>query len=290
MKITRFDGGRIGVVKGDQIYDVSAAAGVDPGEYPPVGMVRIIANWDALKSKIEAAATGAGKPLSSVKLLTPDPWPNKLLALPSNFRDHHEEMRGRSYASPAGLQADQAGFFMKANSSMIGAGEVIEVPTDKPDREFHHECEMAIIIGKRGRHIPLEKTMDYIFGYACLIDVTMRGKEERVMRKSYETFCPVGPWITTADEVGDPFELNMQLWVNGEPRQQSKPANMIVGIREAIAMSSAVTTLEPGDIIASGTMSGVGPLKPGDTVTIEIEKVGKMSLPVVGAKVAAGTA
>jgi 2-keto-4-pentenoate hydratase/2-oxohepta-3-ene-1,7-dioic acid hydratase in catechol pathway len=270
---------------------VSAACGVDPAEWPPVGIVRVIANWDSLKSKIEAAANGAtGKPLSSVKLLTPDPWPNKLLALPSNFRDHADEMRGRSYASPAGLNADQAGFFMKANSSMIGAGEAIEVPTDKPDREFHHECEMAIIIGKRGRHIPLDKTLDYIFGYACLIDVTMRGKEERVMRKSYETFCPVGPWITTADEVGDPFELNMQLWVNGEPRQQSKPANMIVGIREAIAMSSAVTTLEPGDIIASGTMSGVGPLKPGDTVTIEIEKVGKMSLPVVGAKVPAGTA
>ena len=108
----------------------------------------------------------------------------------------------------------------------------------------------------------------------------MRGKEERVMRKSYETFTPVGPWITTADEVGEPFELDMRLWVNGDLRQHSQPKNMIVGIREAIAMCSAVTTLEPGDIIASGTMSGVGPLKPGDSVKIVIDRVGVMTLPV----------
>jgi 2-keto-4-pentenoate hydratase/2-oxohepta-3-ene-1,7-dioic acid hydratase in catechol pathway len=284
MKIARFDNGHIGVINDDKIYDVSAACGVEPGEWPPVGIIRVINSWSTIKPKIEAAVkSGSGKPLSSVKLQTPDPWPNKLLALPSNFRDHHEEMRGRSYATPGGLSADSAGFFMKANSSMIGAAEAIAVPTDKPDREFHHECEMAIIIGKRGRHIPVDKALDYVFGYACLIDVTMRGKEERVMRKSYETFCPVGPWITTADEVGDPFDLNMQLWVNGQLRQHSTPKMMIVGIREAIAMSSAVTTLEPGDIIASGTMAGVGPLKPGDEVVIEIDKVGKMTLPVVAA-------
>jgi len=284
VKITRFDGGHIGVVKDEKIYDVSAACGVDPGEWPPVGIVRVIGSWDSVRPKIEAAVKSVtGKPLSSVKLQTPDPWPNKLLALPSNFRDHHEEMRGRAYATAGGVTADNAGFFMKANSSMIGAGEAIAVPTDKPDREFHHECEMAIIIGKRGRHIPVERALDYVFGYACLIDVTMRGKEERVMRKSYETFCPVGPWITTADEVGDPFGLNMRLWVNGELRQHSTPSMMIVGIREAIAMSSAVTTLEPGDIIASGTMAGVGPLKPGDEVVIEIDRVGKMTLPVVAA-------
>ena len=284
MKIARFDEGRIGVVKDDEIYDVSAACGIDPKEWPPVGIVRVIADWASLRPKIEAAvAGGSGRPLSAVKLRTPDPWPNKLLALPSNFRDHHEEMRGRSYATPGGVTADAAGFFMKANSSMIGAGEAIVVPSDKPDREFHHECELAIIIGKRGRRIPVDKALDHVFGYACLIDVTMRGREERVMRKSYETFCPVGPWITTADEVGDPFELDMRLWVNGELRQHSQPKHMIVGIREAIAMCSEVTTLEPGDIIASGTMAGVGPLKPGDEVTIEIERVGKMTLPVVGA-------
>jgi 2-keto-4-pentenoate hydratase/2-oxohepta-3-ene-1,7-dioic acid hydratase in catechol pathway len=166
---------------------------------------------------------------------------------------------------------------------MIGPAESIAIPSGKTGREFHHECEMAIVIGKRGRNISVEDALSYVFGYACLIDVTMRGKEERVMRKSYESFTPVGPWITTADEVGDPFEINMQLWLNGDLRQHSQPKMMIVGIREAIAMCSAVTTLEPGDIIASGTMAGVGPLKPGDTVKIEIDKVGAMTLPVIAA-------
>ena len=135
----------------------------------------------------------------------------------------------------------------------------------------------------RGRNIPVDKALDYVFGYACLIDVTLRGKEERVMRKSYETFCPVGPWIATAGEVGSPFDLNMRLWVNGTLRQHSTPKMMTVGIREAIAMCSAVTTIEPGDMIATGTMSGVGPLVPGDEVTIEIDKVGRMSHKVVAA-------
>jgi len=279
MKITRFNGGHIGVVVDDAIYDVSSACGVSPHEWPPVGIVRVIADWAALRPKIDAAiAAAAPVPLASVKLDTPNPWPNKLLALPANFQDHADEMIGRPYVVPG---MDNTGFFMKANSSMIGASEAIVLPAGREGREFHHECEMAIVIGKRARNVSVEDALDYIFGYACLIDVTMRGTEERVMRKSYETFCPVGPWITTADEVGDPFGLNMRLWVNGELRQHSQPKNMIVGIREAIAMSSAVTTLEPGDMIASGTMSGVGPLVAGDRVVIEIDRVGKMDLAVV---------
>ena len=279
MKLTRFGGGRIGVVRDEQIYDVSTACGVDPAEWPPVGIVRVIANWDALRPAIETAVrTGIGRPLAEVRLETPDPWPNKLLALPSNFQDHADEMKGRSYAVTG---SDNTGFFMKANSSMVGANDEIVIPAGYDGREFHHECEMAIVIGKRAHHVALADALSYVFGYACLIDVTMRGKEERVMRKSYDTFCPVGPWITTADEVGSPFELNMRLWVNGELRQHSQPKNMIVGIEQAIAMSSAVTVLEPGDIIASGTMSGVGPLVPGDVVKIEIDRVGSMSLPVV---------
>jgi 2-keto-4-pentenoate hydratase/2-oxohepta-3-ene-1,7-dioic acid hydratase in catechol pathway len=159
---------------------------------------------------------------------------------------------------------------------------------NRPDRLFHHECELAIVIGKRGRHIPAAQALEYIFGYACLLDITMRGPEERVMRKSYDTFCPVGPWITTADEVGNPDEISLRLWVNGQLRQQAPTTEMIVGIREAISNCSAVTTLEPGDIIASGTMAGVGPLVDGDEVTIEIDRVGRMSLPVrVAAEVVA---
>jgi len=101
------------------------------------------------------------------------------------------------------------------------------------------------------------------------------------MRKSFDTFCPVGPWITTADEVGPTDDLVLRLWVNGELKQQAPVSEMVVGIREAIVLCSAVTTLQPGDIIASGTMSGVGPIVPGDSVRIAIEKVGEMTIPIV---------
>jgi len=282
VRLARFDNGRIGVVQDDRIIDVSAVCGVDPSEWPPVGMVRVIADWATLRPKIEAAlATAPAKPLASVTLQTPNPWPNKLLAMPANFRDHADEMKDRPEVT-AGIAAS-TGFFMKANSSMVGASEPIVIPRGLEGREFHHECEMAIVIGKRGRNIPVERALEYVFGYACLIDVTMRGREDRVMRKSYESFCPVGPWIATADEVGSPFELNMRLWVNGELRQHSQPKNMTVGIPAAIALCSSVTTLEPGDMIATGTMSGVGPIAPGDEVTIEIDRVGRMRHPVVAA-------
>ena len=278
MKLARFNGGRIGVVSGDAIADVSDACNIEPAEWPPVGMVRVIADWNRLRPKILAAAEAAtALPLADVRLETPIPWPNKLLALPANFKDHADEMAGRPYAVTG---SDNTGFFMKANSSMSGAAEPILIPRGFGERLFHHECELAIVIGRRARNVPVEAALDYIFGYACLIDVTMRGKEERVMRKSFDTFTPVGPWITTSDEVGDPFGLDMRLWVNDELRQHSQPKNMIVGIQEAVAMCSAVTVLEPGDIIASGTMAGVGPLEPGDQVTITIDRVGSMTLPV----------
>jgi 2-keto-4-pentenoate hydratase/2-oxohepta-3-ene-1,7-dioic acid hydratase in catechol pathway len=289
MKLARFNGGRIGVVDGDRIYDVTTMCGLDPAAWPPVGMVQIIAAWDRLRPKLEAALkTQQPAALSSVKLQTPNPWPNKVMALPANFRDHVDEMRGRPYVIDANIK-HESGFFLKASSAMIGDGEPIELPTDKPGREFHHECEMAIVIGKQCRHVPIDEALDVVFGYACLIDVTMRGLEERVMRKSFETFCPVGPWIATADEVGSPFDLNMRLWVNGTLRQHSTPKSMIVGITQAIAMCSYVTTLYPGDMIATGTMSGVGPLKPGDEVVIEIDRIGKMTLPVVSAPYVAKT-
>src|ERR1700761_6431638 len=107
---------------------------------------------------------------------------------------------------------------MKSNASMIGPAEQIIIP-DRPDRTFHHECELATIIGVGGKNIPIERALDHIFGYACLIDVTMRGAGERVMRKSFDSFTPVGPWITTADVVGAPDALDMRLSVNDELRQ-----------------------------------------------------------------------
>jgi 2-keto-4-pentenoate hydratase/2-oxohepta-3-ene-1,7-dioic acid hydratase in catechol pathway len=275
MKIARFNGGRIGVVVGDRITDVSDACGVDAAEWPPMGMITTIAAFDELRPGIERAlGLSVGQPLAGVALETPIPWPHKLLALPNNYRAHTAEMGNNS------ADAGHAGFFMKSNAALSGPADPIVLP-DKPGRNFHHECELAIVVGKTGRKVALADALDYIFGYACLIDVTMRGQEERVMRKSYDTFCPVGPWLTTADEVGPTADLVLRLWVNGTLKQQAPVNEMVVGIREAIVLCSAVTTLQPGDIIASGTMQGVGPIVPGDSVRIAIENVGEMTVPVV---------
>jgi 2-keto-4-pentenoate hydratase/2-oxohepta-3-ene-1,7-dioic acid hydratase in catechol pathway len=274
MKLVRFGGGRIGVVREGKVYDVSAACGVDPGEWPPVGMVRVIGNFDALRPRIEAATERAEAiPLSKARLETPIAWPNKLLAFPVNYVAHGVEMKSKN-------RADLNGFFMKANSALVGPNDRIVVP-EMPDREFHHECELAMILGKHGRHVSRHDALDYVFGYACLIDVTLRGSEERVMRKSFDTFCPVGPWITTADEIADPADIDLKLWVNGELRQHANTRDLIVDIPGMVAAVAAVSTIEPGDIIATGTPAGVGPIRPGDTVAIEIAGVGRMELPVV---------
>lgn len=280
VKIARFNGGRIGVVTDDRIVDVSDVCGVDPGAWPPIGIVNVIDRFDSLRPQMEAAvAREPGAALSGVRLETPVPWPHNLLALPNNYRDHTLEMRSREYAVGSGAAPDEAGFFMKAPSSLVGPADAIVIP-NRPDRLFHHECELAIIIGKRARNVKAADADGYIFGYACLLDITMRGKEERVMRKSFETFTPVGPWITTRDEVGPTADVELKLEVNGELRQHAHVREMIVGIREAIELCSGVTTLEPGDMIASGTMAGVGPIVDGDRVTITIDRVGTMTLPV----------
>jgi len=277
MKIARFNGGRIGIVVVDTIRDVTAAAGIDPAEWPPVGPVRLIANFATLRDKLAAAAqTAPAIPLDDARLETPVPWPNKVIAYPTNYRDHAAEMSSTT-------RADLQGYFLKANSSLSGPNDAIELP-DVPGREVHHECEIALVIGKQGRQIPAERAMDYVFGYSCLLDITIRGKEERVMRKSFDTFTPVGPWIATADEIPDPTDLGMRLWVNGQKRQEATTRDLIVDIVQMIVLASSASTLYPGDLIATGTPAGVGPIRDGDRVTIEVDHVGRMSVAVVASK------
>ena len=178
-------------------------------------------------------------------------------------------------------RANNQGFFFKPPSALSGPADPIELPVNA-GRRIDHECELAIIIAKQGRDIPREAWRDYVFGYSCLIDAVIRGKEERVTRKGFDTFCPVGPWIVTEDEIGDAaHSLRGQLWVNGEIRQDANTRDLILDIPGMIEMAASVMTLYPGDIIASGTPAGVGPIRPGDKVKIEFERVGAMSLDVI---------
>ncbi|WP_028219440.1 fumarylacetoacetate hydrolase family protein [Paraburkholderia oxyphila] len=282
MKLVSFNNGRLGVVHGDVVVDITELGGVDPAFWPPVGMVKIIEAFLTQEAQIRDAIHNAPRvALSDVRLDAPVRWPNKVVAFPANYYAHIDEMRtGNGSGLISRFKASGQGFFLKANSSLSGPADAIVLPP-LADREIHHECELGIVIGKRGRGIPESASKEYVFGFTCLLDMVVRGKEERVMRKSYDTFCPTGPWITTADEINDFENISLSLTVNGELRQQASTRDLIVTIPEMIAMSSAVMTLEPGDIIATGTPAGVGPVRAGDLVEISIDGVGTMRLPVV---------
>jgi 2-keto-4-pentenoate hydratase/2-oxohepta-3-ene-1,7-dioic acid hydratase in catechol pathway len=284
MKIASFDDCRVGLVEGEQVYDVTGAL---PTALDAVPEQRI--NWlaahavESLPALRAARATSTARPLAGVALLPANPGAPHVYAAPANYRKHIGEL-GDRVVTKKGRTAREQGFFLKAPGSMVGAGGVIALPKGSV-RRFDHESELAVIIGTPGRDIPRERALSHVFGYACLIDATMRiepgvAEEERSMRKSFEGFTPLGPWIVTADEVPDPQVLRNRLWVNGELRQEASTAEMIVGVAELIELISSVLPLRAGDVIASGTPEGVGPFGPGDTLRIAIDGVGDMSLSV----------
>jgi len=207
-----------------------------------------------------------------------------------NYRKHIGELGDRA-VSKKGRSAREQGFFLKAPASVVGPAEGITLPRGS-QRRFDHESELAVVIGRGGRNIPREHALEHVFGYTCLMDLTMRiepgvGEEERSMRKSFASFTPMGPWLVTADEVGDAGSLRNSLSVNGELRQDANTRDLIVGIAELIELISSVLPIQPGDVIASGTPDGVGPIADGDAVTIDIERVGRMTLKVREAEHAA---
>jgi 2-keto-4-pentenoate hydratase/2-oxohepta-3-ene-1,7-dioic acid hydratase in catechol pathway len=274
MRLARFDGGRLGVVIGEEIADITAVCGGDLQQWPDMNMVRVIRDFDSLRGKIEAALPDLPRvPLTQVRLETPVPWPNKIIAYPVNYHAHGREMQAQ-------YRATNQGFFLKPNSALSGPADPVVLP-NVPGREVHHESELGIIIGKECRGVSRENWKDVVFGYTCLLDMVVRGREERVFRKAYDSFCPVGPWITTPDEISDPAALDMKLWVGDELRQSANTRDLVLDIPGMVATASAVMTLYPGDIIATGTPEGVGPVVDGDRIRIVIDQVGEMNVDVV---------
>jgi 2-keto-4-pentenoate hydratase/2-oxohepta-3-ene-1,7-dioic acid hydratase in catechol pathway len=281
MKLAVFDDMRVGVVEDDMIFDVTAVIGEDTTVWPPVFMNRLIADWAQMRPRIEAErARVQPQALSAVRLGPPSPYPTHIVATPANYHKHLAEM-GALAVTPKGKTAATQGFFLLSNASLCGVDRGVELPLGYEARRFDHESELAVLIGRTARNVPRARALEHVFGYSCLIDVTMRidgeNNEERVMRKSFETFTPMGPWIVTADEVGDPGNLRNQLWVNDDLRHEASTADLIVDVPALVEMASSIMTLYPGDIIATGTPEGIGPIVPGDTVTIKIERVGSFS-------------
>jgi 2-keto-4-pentenoate hydratase/2-oxohepta-3-ene-1,7-dioic acid hydratase in catechol pathway len=284
MKIASFNDYQVGVVDGQELFDMTSALPDFLSQMPRQRINWLVQHWASLKDTFsDYRRVGKVVALGSVKLLAANPAPQHLFAAPANYQKHIGELGDRA-VTKGGRSAREQGFFLKAPGSLVGAGEALLLPRGST-RRFDHESELAIIISKQARNVPRAQAMDFVFGYSCLIDATMRiekgvAEEERSMRKSFETFTPMGPWIVTADEVPKPNSLKNQLWVNGELKQSANTREMIVDIPELIELVSSVITLLPGDVIATGTPEGVGPFAANDTVKIEIERIGSMTLPV----------
>lgn len=271
MKLALFNDHVPGIVNGDQIFDASAAVGKAVMEMPRALRMRaIISDFDHLRDRIAEAATGPGKPLNSVRLRAPMPQPSKMLFGLGNYREN-----------VAGKLMPLA-FFLKAPSSILDPGGTVILP-DVNALIFHHEAELGMVIGKRGKDISPESAFDHVFGYTCIIDVSARGLGSGVgfIDKSHDTFCPMGPWIVTKDEVPDPHALSIKLWENGQLRQNYNTSDIEHPIPEMIATASKIGTLEVGDVFGCGTNhQGLGPMQDGETCAIEIERVGRLAVQV----------
>ena len=282
MKICRFDDNRLGLVQGDFVLDVTAALDALPAyRYPLPRNDQLIENLEMLKPHILAAAKGAkALPLDQVKLLPPVANPGKIVAAPVNYKAHLEESRNdvEINFNRKVIEIQTIGLFLKATSSIVGASEGVAV--SMPERRNDHEIELVAIIGKPARNVSKEDALDYVAAYCIGLDMTIRGQEERSMRKSLDTFTVLGPWMVTPDEVGEPNSQQMVLTVNDEPRQNANTGDLIMNVRDLISWASTFYTLQPGDILMTGTPDGVNRVVPGDTIHATIEKIGGMKVKV----------
>jgi 2-keto-4-pentenoate hydratase/2-oxohepta-3-ene-1,7-dioic acid hydratase in catechol pathway len=274
MKILYFNDFRLGILKGDQVIDVTDVVSDIPHTGPHNLISGLIEHFDLYKSRLEAAvSTGTGVPLSAVRIRSPLPKPNNIDCMAVNY------MEDGTRSSPAPINA-----FNKAPGTVIGHGDTMVLP-DVPATVFEGEAEVAIIIGKRCSNVSAEDAMPYIFGYTNFIDGSARGlgPEGNVFfqMKSRDTFAPIGPFIVTADEIADPHNLQIKLWNNGVLMQNFNTSDMAHKIPRCIEWVSSIHTLEPGDVLATGTNHrGLNPFMDGDTIELETEGLGRLQIKV----------
>ena len=271
MKILFFDDYKLGVLRGeDTVVDVSSAvqdvAHIDAGT-----LIRgVIANWAQYKGKIEqAAAQGKGVPVSSVKVRPPLPAPVNIDCMAVNY------MENGTLPAPPPINA-----FHKSPSAIIGDGDTMVLP-DVPATIFEGEAEIGVVIGKTATKVPRAQWKDYVFGYIGFIDGSARGLPPAgntfYQMKSRETFCPIGPYIVTADEVPDVYNLQVKLWNNGTLFQDYHTSDMAHKLDECIEWCTSIHTLQPGDIIAAGTNHrGLNPFMDGDKIELEVQGLGRL--------------
>ena len=271
-------GERVAVVDGDRGLPLSGLH----ADGPRTMMELIDGGGDALSAIRESATPERiqqdGRPLAEMALLAPVPRPRKVVAIGRNYREHAAEEGAEQPSAPL--------IFAKFASSVVGPGA--EVRWDPAlTGQVDYEAELAVIIGKRARAVPAERALEFVFGYTCLNDVSARdlqfGDGQWTRGKSLDTFCPMGPVVVTTDELGDAGDLAIRCLVNGEERQSARTSDLFFGVAQIVSHCSQAFSLEPGDVIATGTPAGVGAfrkppvwLADGDEVVVEIERIGRL--------------
>lgn len=284
MRLAIYDEGRLGLVQDGRVHDVTAALAALPQSGNALLAERgdpLIRHLDVLRPAIAAALPGAAsKPVAEACFRSPVQRPSKIIGVPVNYHEHVIEAESdvATFSDRFRGSIEQQGFFLKAVSALVGPGEGITLRF--PDRRNDHEMELGVVIGRQASHVGVEDALSLIAGYAIALDMVVRGPEDRSLRKSGDSYAVLGPWLVTADEIADPQALDFHLEVNGEPRQASNTARMIMSIAEQIAYASRFYTLYPGDIIMTGTCEGVGPVRPGDTISCGIAGVAEMTVAI----------
>ena len=273
MKLAFFDEFRLGVVRDDQIFDVSAVTAEIPRAHPQDVLRAVIEDWDEWRPRLDSAADhGQGVPLAAVAMRPPVPRPVTIDCMAVNY------LEGGTLTALPPISA-----FHKTPSSVIGPGDTLVLP-DVPATIFEGEAELALVVGRRGKDVPLAAAMDYVFGYTNLIDGSARGLPGTNVfypMKSRDTFCPIGPFLVTKDEIPDPHNLAVRLWNNGELMQDFSTSDMAHLIPRCVEFISSVHTIEPGDLIATGTNhGGLNPFMDGDEIELEVEGLGRLRINV----------
>ena len=274
MKLAFFNDFNLGVIKGNAVVDVTDAVSGITHTSPQDLISQVIQNFDDLRDALQQAAnSGPGIPLGSVRLRPPLPKPGNIVAMAVNY------MEDGTRDAPAPINA-----FHKSPNAVIGPGDTMILP-DVPATIFEGEAEMALVIGKRASYVRQEDAFDYVFGYTNFIDGSARGLQPGgntfYQMKARNTFAPIGPWIVTADEIDDPHELPVKLWVNGELKQNFNTNDMAHKIPRIIEWVSSVHDLEPGDVIATGTNHrGLSAFQDGDEIHMEITGLGALTFNV----------
>ena len=275
MKIVSYEdhnGAKLGAVKGEGVVDLSR-------RFPSLSdkAIELIEQWRDLSGEAQTvvAQSAPDVALAKVRLLAPVARPGKVMGIGLNYADHIKESGQETPRHQV--------WFTKAVTAIHGPFDPIEIP--RVSSMVDYEAELVVVIGKRCRHVPKESAAEVIFGYCAGNDVSVRDWQLRtlhwVLGKSFDTHAPIGPWIVTADELGNPHTLGMRCFVNGERRQNSNTENLVFNVDDQIAHLSEAMTLEPGDLIFTGTPGGVGGamrppkfLKAGDKVRVEIDRIG----------------